>query len=35
VYGCFLVRSYHGGTSPKKHSGLQPIMWLSRCTVIL
>ena len=33
AYGFFLVRSYHGGTSPKKHSGLQPIMLLSRYNV--
>jgi hypothetical protein len=35
VYGFFLVRSYHGGTSPKKHINLQPIMLLSRCDAVL
>ena len=33
AYVFFLVRSCRGGTSPKKHSGLQPIMLLSRYNV--
>ena len=33
AYGFFLVRSCHGGTSPKKHINLQPIMLLSRYNV--
>ena len=33
AYGFFLVRSCRGGTSPKKHSGLQPIMLLSKYNV--
>ena len=35
AYGFFLVRSCRGGASPKKHSGLQPIMLLSRYNVVL
>lgn len=33
AYGFFLVRSCRGGTSPKKHINLQPIMLLSRYNV--
>jgi hypothetical protein len=35
AYGFFLVRSCRGGTSPKKHINLQPIMLLSRCDTVL